>query len=397
TGGFPMAISGDAKVLALASQRGNSSVTIIDTATGKEQKTLGQNDLFKDNLNFNQPTLSLSDDGKILLITSNSRSGEQLPLLWVDTTTGQRLHEIAPPMNSRFAGGQLSRDGRQAAGVEMTSDGKSFLRVYDTRTGKETHAVELPAGGGGNNPMVFELRPDGKTLVASSGNRPMRLYDYTAGKELEDVRGLADAGPFVIFALSRDGKELFVGNNGKVHHWDVDAGKEVRQWDAPALLTRDDARFGIGPGNLSRVRALALSDDGRSLVVCGSQSFTVFDARSGKQRSNGGGSGAAVNSVRFAPDGKGLYVGGSDQGLHPWDAKHAKHLKELPRFNVEAMARGRDFDFFSNFLGGIGFSADGKLLAMSLGEKGVGVWNAETGTAVKRYGGEPDKDPGPDI
>src|SRR5438067_1727561 len=35
-GGLPVAMSGDTKVLAFASQRGDSSVSIIDTAAGKE-------------------------------------------------------------------------------------------------------------------------------------------------------------------------------------------------------------------------------------------------------------------------------------------------------------------------------------------------------------------------
>src|SRR5207248_3251853 len=85
-GGLSVALSGNGKVMALASPSGNNTVSVIDTATGKEQKRFTQNDLFKDNLNFNQPMLSLSDDGKILLVTSNARSGEQLPLVWVDTT-----------------------------------------------------------------------------------------------------------------------------------------------------------------------------------------------------------------------------------------------------------------------------------------------------------------------
>src|SRR5437660_1479658 len=53
-GGLPATISGDTKVLAFASQRGNSTISIIDTATGKELKHFTQNDLFKNNLNFYQ-------------------------------------------------------------------------------------------------------------------------------------------------------------------------------------------------------------------------------------------------------------------------------------------------------------------------------------------------------
>jgi WD40 repeat protein len=389
--GMAFATSGDTKVLAYTSQRANSTLTIIETDSGKQRKQLNQNELFKNNLNFFQPSLSLTDDGKTVLITSGA-GGEQLPLLWLDTTTGNRVHEVEPNANCRFFGGQISRDGKFIGALEINNnDGKMLFRAFDARTGKETHTTEVP-GNFGN--FVFELRPDGKTLVAAQpGGGAMKLYDYTAGKELKEVRAFSDAGNFVAFVLSKDGKQLFIAEQGKVRHWDVDGGKEVRQIDAPALNTRDDFRFGGGNG--FRFHSLALSADGKFLAVAGGQSTAVYSAESGKQLAGPPeGTGTAVIAIRFAPDGKGLVVGSGDFAIQLWDIDRVKVLKSFGRFPKDPNNFNNGFDIFATFVGTIGFSADGKYMAMGMGQGGVGVWDWATGKNIKAYGAfDPNEDP----
>src|SRR2546428_431541 len=83
---------------------------------------------------------------------------------------------------------------------------------------------------------------------------------------------------------SPDGKQLYVAGRGRVHHWDIEAAKEVRQIEAPNLPADDFG--GFGPIRTAR-HSLALSLDGKLLAVSGSNSFSVFDAETGKQQAGG--------------------------------------------------------------------------------------------------------------
>jgi len=395
---FSAVLSGDTKVLAAASSGafggfgpGGSSISVIDTATGKERKQFGAADLFKNGGQFSQLALALTDDGKWLLVSSGDRErrkdGGGPPLVWVDTTSGQPVHEFAPEKDCRFGHAQFSRDGRHIVVLEH-SDGKgnTRLRTIDAARGTEVRSVEVPPNSG---IVHFELLPDGKSLLATGGQGgPLRLYDLTADKELKEVRAFSDPSPPRSFVLSRDGKQLFIASGAKVHHWDVDGGKEIRQSEIPDTK-KDDGRFG-GPNGLMETRSLALSLDGKQLAFSGVHNALVLDTQTGKPR-GGGGEGGAIGTVRFTPDGKGLVVSNSDQAVQMWDVPAAKLRRVFARFDKEAQPRLPGGNFFGMFVGHSAFSADGKLLAVGM-EQGTGLWDATSGATLKRYGPDADKE-----
>ena len=144
-------ISGDTKVLAFASARGmGDSVTVIDTDTGKERRRFSQADLFKNGQQFFEPPgVALNHDGKWLLVYPNQMmigrggppGGKALPIAWLDTTTGQRVHEIEPDKDCQFSQARFSRDGRQVLVVDLgDNNGKARLRVFDAIRGGRVRA-----------------------------------------------------------------------------------------------------------------------------------------------------------------------------------------------------------------------------------------------------------------
>jgi WD40 repeat protein len=383
----PVAVSADGKVLAMA-QSGNSLVTVVDVDTGKERKQFGAAAIFKNVLQFYQAALQLSEDGKYLLVSSG-QGGDRLPVAWLDTTTGERVQEIVAEKMGHFTFAQFSRDGKEVAAIEMDNMNKARLRFFDTVKGTEVRSVDVPANNNNNNNYMFRfaLRPDGKTLVARDNNAgTLHLFDYTAGKELKEIRTFADAANGS-FLLTRDGNQMFVTGSGVVHHWDVETGKEIRQLVAPNL-GMDEQRF--GPNSQMSTNALVLSQDGKKLAASGSKSFAVFDTESGKQLAGASG-GSAIGVVRFTPDSKALIVGNSDHLIQQWEMPSAKLQRTLDKSDKGAPPQGRGFDIFSSFLGNAQFSEDGKLLAVGLGPQGVGVWDAATGKLRKVFGSEEDK------
>jgi WD40 repeat protein len=390
-------LSGDTKVLAVVSQRGPSaSVTIIETETGKERKRFPSNELFKNGGNFFEIDIDLNDDGKWLLVAGGNQRGPQHPIFWLDTTSGQRLHEIAPEKDCSFGRAQFSRDGRQVVAVEYSNNkANGRLRIFDAVRGNEIRSVELPAN---TQFQYFELRPDGKTLLASTGQGGgpgmVRLFDFSPGKELKELRSFTDAARRGSFVQTRDGEQLFVVGNGKVVQMDIESGKELRQFGTPNLGKVNQDFF---PGPAMNGNSLAVSADGKQLAISGRQSFAVYDIATGKQKAGGSG-GAAVGVVHFTPDGAGLVVANTDQVVELWDVKRIKLLKTLDRPDNAGPPRP-GFGFFTTmFQGGAAFSCDGKFLAVGLQQGGVGVWDAATGKFLKSYGADEGNDKnGPEI
>ncbi|HYV36257.1 MAG TPA: hypothetical protein VE988_11170, partial [Gemmataceae bacterium] len=75
------------------------------------------------------------------------------------------------------------------------------------------------------------------------------------------------------------------------------------------------------------------------------------------------------------------------RGVQQWDAVTVKKGMTFARFDKEAgPRRPRGSDILFTFAGTAGYSMDGKLLAVSMGESGVGVWDVASGKTKKLYG-----------
>ena len=110
--------------------------------------------------------------------------------------------------------------------------------------------------GGAVSALAFTR--DGKTLIAASGDRLIRLWDPATGTERRRLEGHTAA--VLSLALAPGGQRLASGSaDGTVRFWDLAAGKELRvlqghRRDVASLtFSPDGTQFASADADLPRV------------------------------------------------------------------------------------------------------------------------------------------------
>jgi WD40 repeat protein len=374
------ALSGDRAVLAYADYQ-EDAFGIMNAVTGKELKCIKASDLLRDGESMDRTRFQLSHNGKGLLVVSDGRR-YSFPLIWADTTTGQRLHTVEAPKDGSWSHAQWSHDGKQVVAAAMLlvaqNAYKARLYIFDAASAKELSSQDVGGVADAGRSFAFSLCKDGKTLlgwwtrddVGGGKGEPVRLYDMTAEKQLREIRALGDISFGGSLVLSPDSKQAYIHNAGTITELDVDGAKQRREIDL-GLLNDDSDRF----GQTQYRPPPALSLDGKLLAMADAKVVAVYDLANSKPIGPTR-VGTVAALVQFAPDGQTLAVGGG--GSHwIWDVKNSKSLLKLaPPADDVRPSRG---DFLTTLVGAIAFSSDGKLLAVVQTEGGVNVWDAASG------------------
>jgi WD40 repeat protein len=222
--------------------------------------------------------------------------------------------------------------------------------------------------------------PDGKSLASGSNDGTLRLWDVESGKELRQFGDALDRLSCVAF--TPDGKSLVGGNQHPeqrgVTVWDVETGKELR------TLPRDDKGAAV----------LAISQDSTTLAVKSFQAVQLWDLKTGKKL-------PALDkefkdgwpTLSFSPDGRVLAVGAGAGAVDLWDWAAARHLRcmggpdpapLIPAGKAaedEERLRQRESDINRNLT--LAFSPDGQILWAVHGS-GVIRYEAATGKVIGR-------------
>jgi WD40 repeat protein len=324
--------------------------------------------------------LALSPDGKLLATrgdNSYSRDIDEFKL-W-EVGTGKELACFSP------------RSGRAGALESFTPDGKWLLTTahrpgkgkhnwvllavegFDVAARKLSRVILLSYGQG----TPCAVTPDGKTLIVSSMEAVVVLYDLETGKQVAAFKGAEKMpdGPYPApdkpnwdylrnvtscLALSRDGKWLAVGTHGGgVSVWDL--ARRRRLW-------RDD-------GHDRKTVGLAFSPDGETLVSRGSRGRMVVWERARGHMTVSFRPGGPFPYFVYAPNGKGLLLAGpvGKTGLAFWNpADHTwRGEKRDPPGKPEVGVRG------------LALSADGSTAAVIDG-KAVRLWDVRPMLAPKK-------------
>jgi WD40 repeat protein len=289
----------------------------------------------------------------------------------------------------------------------------------DTRMRHPEPAGDQPRG-------VFSVAysPDGTALASGSADGTAKVWDLATGRERVTYRGHADqsddptAGKNVlgVAAVAFHPKEAWVASaaGNQVHLWAADTGKPVK-----VLAKLDKAEFPL--------KSIAFSPDGRRLaaggddgvvrvfaVDTGKETFKsparnarverVAFSRDGKRVAAADANGAAAVyapgaanpvplnvtvvpagaclGVAFAPDGAGLFTGGTDGRVRLIGAPGGAEGAGQPVGGV-----AREFAGHDRGINDLAVTPDGQFLVTAGDDKTVRVWDAKTAAPVRSFQG----------
>jgi WD40 repeat protein len=199
----------DGKSLAL--MKGNGEVDLYEVPSGKLLRTLP----CEKHTSY-YPFMAFTPDGKTIAVAALT----SLMVLY-DVATGKKLSEIGNPKDEgTYASATFSPDGKKLAAL-----GNFFQRldVWDAATGKRLVSIRGHFGW----PDRLTFTPDGGSIIATSSEGVVNIWDLTTGKLADKLDEWA--GWFSV-TLSPDGKTLATSGSTIVDLWDLATRKKLHDF-----------------------------------------------------------------------------------------------------------------------------------------------------------------------
>jgi WD40 repeat protein len=206
-----------------------------------------------------------------------------------------------------------------------------------------------------NSVLCVRFTADGKTLLSSSRDHTIKIWDVATG---ELKRTLTNhALDVYALAFSNNGKLLASGSSDKtIIIWNAATYEPIR------TLT----------GHTAAIRELAFSPDDKTLASAAEdKTFRLWDVATGTNKVTRTEHTNNVKSVVYYPDGKTIVTASSDSTVRTWDAATGE-----PKLVMKGHNNGCEF---------VALSPDGKQLFSGTGNIGELIfWNAQTGAMLKQ-------------
>jgi WD40 repeat protein len=330
-------------------------VRFFDPATGREVRSVPGGRV-----------VALSPDGKVFVRHPKHDEGRvdrPSELVFGDAATGRKLHRTDT----------LIRFGLARNSFAYTPDGRSLMtippggevvEIWDA-VGREKKATLRPAAKvhqtalGGPD---LGFTPDGKTVWALVSNRTLARWEAATGNPLPPL----DAGRGVMFHTPHplpDGKTILTTcGNGPVRVWDADTLRE-RQF----------------PTRFRQFAHAALSPDATVLAVGDSSGkIGLFDAATGRLARTVREAGEPVASLTFSPDRELLAVEERDNNATNASPRAARVLRASDGKERWSLERKLENQLWS--LAPLGFAdGDTDRLIVAHYPRDARVWNLGTG------------------
>ena len=295
---------------------------------------------------FQSPGFALAPDDRTAIVASDADE-----LVWWDIARRTETRRVQIGRGRHAVA--VSPDGRTAAvGIERG------FQLVDTRTG----AIRTARGVAGEAPTWLLFSPDGGTLVSTSLDGTVALWDARSLTLREILRGHSRAVQQPVF--SPDGRTLYtVSHDGTAIAWDMTGDRGLaRRFTFTHEPAPDKDGFDGHPGAFSpggELIALGLSEQGIGLWDANALrewDLPLVDT------------GGEVWALAFAPDGRRLAAVTDDGHATVWDVERRSLL-----WGPSTIAPGAVL--------GVDFSVDGRTIATA-GADGVKLWDATTGDPV---------------
>ena len=258
--------------------------------------------------------LAFSPDGSRLVVGSNDWGTAPIGLagnvtIW-DATTGAQLATLTQAGNGLVRAVAYSPDGSRI----VATSGDRVVRVWDA----SSHAQLLTLTGHAAAVWDLAYSPDGTRIVTCAEDRTVKIWDAATGTELATLTG--HTGRLTAVAYSPDGRHIVSGS---------DEDETLKIWDAASSTELPPAS-----GHTEVVNAVAYSPDG-TRIVSGSDDKTlkVWDSTDGTELATLTGHADEVWAVAYSPDGTRIVSGSKDATLKVWDSdrRHGTGHPHRPR------------------------------------------------------------------
>ena len=272
--------------------------------------------------------------------------------LW-DAKTGEYLMTLEPDYES------ITSASMYIYSIAFFPDSKSIvysssdgtLRIWDVDRNEEKRTF-----GGNGDSLRVSVSPNGKTLATyNDSDRTIRILESATGLPLQTIPG--HTGEIVRFIMyASHGRTLAcLSRPGDFQLWDLNTNTLIKSFDV----------------ELSRVSCAAYSPDNVTFA-CGDETSTlaIFEADTGKRNHTiTDAHGDRVYAVAFSSDGSILASCGRDEVIHLWNVGTG----DLNGTLVGHEQNVRDLTF----------SPSGEILASASDDGTIRLWNVSTGKTVK--------------
>jgi WD40 repeat protein len=361
-----VAMSPDSNYVATGSR--DKTAKLWQLSTGREVRSFLGHEATVNNLDF-------SSDGKYLITSSADKTAR----IW-EVLSGKEIFKTEAE-SKILTDVAISPDTR----FFVTAGYGDSARVYDFHSKKLITKIPVNADQGSGNGVNIGFSADSKWLGFGEDNRVATLYHTSDWKQIykfDYTEGFC-GGCFTALGFSADNKSFFMASNkGPVKKYNLVDGQLVK------LFTEQ----------VEDLQSMAVSGDGKKILVATETQIIVYDAGTGKELSTINPQlTEEINECAFTGNSKRILITSNDNTVVVWDLASNKKAGLLTGFLNDRDQGGLTYDMdnywdagmarYVRFKNHLLLTNDGKeLIKGKFGTK-IKRWDIASGKTVMEYTG----------